>query len=68
MKKWTAAAASLLLMLAACGNEENEASTNTKKESGEPLTVYTTIYPLQYFAERIGGDTIEAESMLPAYV
>ena len=66
MKKWTAAAASLLLMLAACGNEKNDASTNTKKESGDPLTIYTTIYPLQYFAERIGGDTIEAESMLPA--
>lgn len=66
MKKWTAAAASLLLMLTACGNEENDASTDTKKESGDPLTVYTTIYPLQYFAERIGGDTIEAESMLPA--
>lgn len=65
VKKWTAAAAGLLLMLAACGNEKNEAA-DTKKAADDTLTVYTTIYPLQYFTQRIGGDTVKVESMLPA--
>ncbi|WP_050181998.1 metal ABC transporter solute-binding protein, Zn/Mn family [Domibacillus robiginosus] len=66
MKKWTAATASLLLMLAACGNEENDQAADTKKAAGDKITVYTTIYPLEYFTERIGGNTVDVESMLPA--
>ncbi|MCP3762699.1 zinc ABC transporter substrate-binding protein [Domibacillus sp. A3M-37] len=66
MKKWTLAAASLLLALAACGNENSETSNETNESTDEVLTVYTTIYPLQYFTERIGGGTVEVESMLPA--
>ena len=65
MKKWVLAV-SLLLALAACGNEESETATDTAGSNGNALTVYTTIYPLQYFTERIGGKTVEVESMLPA--
>ncbi|WP_231584189.1 metal ABC transporter solute-binding protein, Zn/Mn family [Domibacillus indicus] len=67
MKKWILAAAGLTLALAACGNEES--ATKDKQETtgaGGDLTVYTTIYPLEYFTERIGGDTVKVESMLPA--
>ncbi|BAQ08480.1 ABC super family ATP binding cassette transporter binding protein [Bacillus sp. OxB-1] len=54
---------SVLLLLGACGkNEKNEA--NGKEE--EALTVYTTVYPLQYFAERIGGSHVDVQSIYPA--
>lgn len=66
MKKWTIALASLSLALAACGNEEAETVNETTGSGDETVTVYTTIYPLQYFAEQIGGETVEVESMLPA--
>ena len=32
----------------------------------EQLTIYTTIYPLAFIAETIGGDFVEVESILPA--
>lgn len=50
----------LLVLLAACGNDDSQKSSEDGK-----LKVYTTIYPIQYFAERIGGDQVEVESVLP---
>ena len=29
------------------------------------LSVYTTVYPLQYFAERIGGEHVNVKSIYP---
>ena len=29
------------------------------------LSVYTTVYPLQYFAERIGGNHVDVKSIYP---
>lgn len=49
----------ILALLAACGSEDQKASSNS-------LTVYTTVYPLQYFAERIGEDFVQVESIYPA--
>jgi zinc transport system substrate-binding protein len=37
---------------------------STTGEASEPLTIYVVNYPLKYFAERIGGDHVEA--VLPA--
>lgn len=57
----------LSIGLAACNNE----STNTsKKESASEqdsskLNVYTTVYPLSYFAERIGGEYVNVSSIYP---
>ena len=31
----------------------------------EPLSVVSTIYPMQYFAERVGGDRVEVVSLVP---
>src|SRR5690625_1404094 len=48
-------------MLAIGCSPTDEASPN----SADSLTIYTTIYPIQFVAERIGGETAEAESVFP---
>ncbi|PIC62830.1 adhesin [Sporosarcina sp. P13] len=48
-----------LVLLSACSNIRNE------KESKDRLTVYTTVYPLQYFTERIGGNHVDVKSIYP---
>ncbi|WP_155592653.1 metal ABC transporter solute-binding protein, Zn/Mn family [Lysinibacillus cavernae] len=53
----------LTLFTAACGDKS---STAQKSDDKDKLTVYTTVYPLSYFAERIGGDSVEVSSIYPA--
>jgi Periplasmic solute binding protein family. len=49
-----------LLFLPAC-SEENK----TKERDGSRFTIYTTVYPLEYFAQRIGGKTFKVETVYP---
>lgn len=51
----------LMLFLAACNNTEKTQSS----EDTNQLTVFTTIYPLEYFTERIGGDLVTTENIVP---
>lgn len=54
-----------LLLLTACGNNE-QANEKVHTEANENvLSVYTTVYPLQYFTERIGGDAVDVRSIYP---
>ncbi|PLR79425.1 adhesin [Bacillus sp. V3-13] len=50
----------LSLFLSGCNNEETP-------EQGEDQTVkvYTTVYPLQYFTERIGGKYVDVQTIYP---
>ncbi|GAA0588956.1 metal ABC transporter substrate-binding protein [Virgibacillus siamensis] len=41
------------------------ASSPSSQSDNAHLTVYTSIYPIQYAVERIGGDTVDAESVYP---
>lgn len=50
------------IMLGACSAQEQ----NTHAEKDEKITAYVTVYPLQYFAERIAGDLIDVQSIYPA--
>ena len=53
----------LALFTAACGEK-----TSTSEQSSnvtDTLSVYTTVYPLSYFTERIGGDFVEVSSIYP---
>jgi zinc transport system substrate-binding protein len=50
----------LLVLLAACADSGNQDSAEEDK-----MKIYTTIYPIQYFTEQIGGDQVEVESVLP---
>jgi zinc transport system substrate-binding protein len=46
--------------LLACGGGEPSPGTSSEGAVGDgPLLVYAVNYPLQYFAERIGGDAVE---------
>ncbi len=55
----------LTLFTAACGDKSS--TTSSKQSEGkEKMTIYTTVYPLSYFAERIGGDFVEVSSIYPA--
>lgn len=47
----------LLMTLSACGQEATD-KNNT-------LTVYTTVYPLKFFTEQIGGNYVNVESIYP---
>lgn len=49
------------LVLGACGKTGDK----VKKEDGK-ISIYTTVYPLQYFAQRIGGSHVTVQSIYPA--
>lgn len=54
----------LILFLAACGNPAVDSQTESEDDS--KLHIKTTVYPLTYFTERIGGDRVNVESVYPA--
>lgn len=60
-----------LILLAACSNtsttnnQTEKAKVNEKAEEQSKLHIYTTVYPLSYFTERIGGDFVEVSSVYP---
>jgi zinc transport system substrate-binding protein len=55
------------LILAGCGNTETVNKSDDKKNQ-EILTVYTTIYPLEDFTQKIGGEFVEVKSIYPPNV
>ena len=58
----------LILFTAACGQKEALPQDNNEEENSEEdkLTIYTTVYPLTYFTERIGGNLVQVKSIYPA--
>lgn len=57
-----------LLLLAGCGAAEEISSTESTGQNGqssEQLEVFATVYPLAYFAERIGGERVNVQSIYP---
>ena len=51
------------LFTAACGDKTS--TSEQSSDATDKLTIYTTVYPLSYFAERIGGDFVEVSSIYP---
>lgn len=63
MKKRLALLATiLLLVLSGCTSQTTDEQEST---SSDRLTIYTTVYPLQYFTERIGGEFVDVQSIYP---
>ena len=50
-----------IALLTACSNKDMD----NKKKNSDQLSVYTTVYPLQYFTERIGGSHVDVKSIYP---
>lgn len=50
----------LSLLLSACANEKETSPTNKNQ-----LSIYTTVFPLQYFSERIGGKYVDVHTIYP---
>ena len=50
------------LILTACG----DTTKPTETKNSDAITVYTTVYPLTYFTERIGGENVDVKSIYPA--
>jgi zinc transport system substrate-binding protein len=53
----------LALFTAACGDKSS--TSKQTADNKDKLSVYTTVYPLSYFTERIGGDFVEVSSIYP---
>lgn len=51
---------SLFLILGACGSSETSGGSNE-----ETLNIYTSIYPLEDFTKKIGGDYVEVSTLIP---
>ncbi|ASK62803.1 adhesin [Virgibacillus phasianinus] len=49
----------LLIIMAGCSSP----SSDENEQAG--MKIYTSIYPIQYITERIGGDTVQVESVYP---
>lgn len=66
MKKSLLAALSIVtaIGIAGCGTKETASPASGDAASGKPH-VYTTIYPLEYAAKRIGGDHVEVTNLIP---
>ena len=55
------------LILSGCGNTETVNKSDDQKDE-KTLTVYTTIYPLEDFTKKIGGEFVEVQSIYPPNV
>ena len=61
-KVWAVILITTVMLLAAC-SQKNDTEPDQSEEG--KLKLFTTIYPFQFFSERIGGDLIEVESIIP---
>lgn len=54
----------IMLMITGCGT----AKSSPREKTNEKLTVYTTVYPLKDFTEKIGAPYVTVESIYPPNV
>jgi zinc transport system substrate-binding protein len=63
------AALGFAALLTGCGEQrQSETVGSVEREDDGKLSVYVVNYPLQYFAQRIGGDWVQVEFPAPADV
>ncbi|MCQ6275860.1 zinc ABC transporter substrate-binding protein [Bacillus sp. V3B] len=62
----------LFTFLTGCNTQQQKVSTSnengtetTQQEEGKQLKVYTTLYPLEDFTKKIGGEYVDVESIIP---
>ncbi len=60
-----------LILIVGCSGDRQVSSNDSKEDSNtssttSDLQIYTTLFPIKDFAEKIGGNHVEVESILPA--
>lgn len=55
----------LTLIVGACGKTTDKEEESASVTDGV-LSIYTTVYPLQFFTEQIGGEHVHVQSIYPA--
>ena len=59
----------LSIFLASCNTQQQTSTPNEnetiKQEKVETLKIYTTLYPLEDFVKKIGGEYVEVEGVMP---
>ena len=55
----------LSMLLSACNQAKTTGNNGSHSDAEESISIMTSLYPLQYFSERIGGDLVKVESLLP---
>ena len=61
----------ILLIAIACTSGDSEPTAESAMEptrSPEQMSVITTIYPMKYFSQRVGGERVNVESLMKAGV
>ena len=51
------------IVLVACSGDSDSSTDSTDTDT---INIYTTVYPLQYFTERIGAEYVNVQSIYPA--
>nr|WP_244513473.1 zinc ABC transporter substrate-binding protein [Oceanobacillus limi] len=65
-KKYLAALFGIMIIPFILGACNNTSSSNQEDSvTDDPLKIYTTLYPLEDFVNKIGGDYVEVESIIP---
>lgn len=54
-----------ILMIFLIGCDLNGGYEESSEETDQKLTIYTTVYPLQFLVEELGGDSVRALSVYP---
>lgn len=52
-----------IIVLSGCNNNQEQQSNLEKNK--DLLTIYTTVYPLQFFVQEIGGKFVQVETIYP---
>lgn len=55
----------MIFFLIGCSQTDHTANKNNEINGHKVLEIYTSLYPLQYVAEQIGGDFVNVHSILP---
>ena len=55
----------LSLFLTGCNNSQDVNQDQSKEKEEDILTIYTTLFPLEDFAKKIGGEYVEVKNIIP---
>ncbi|MCA0991958.1 metal ABC transporter solute-binding protein, Zn/Mn family [Guptibacillus hwajinpoensis] len=54
-----------VLVLAACGGKETSTTASNESSEEKKLSIYTTLFPIEDFTRKIGGEHVDVVSVLP---